>query len=278
LVPASALKKLDEEIRQYENSLREVAAKLEEAAKQVTTKEKQDVAGLAAALGVKQQAIEFRTAEIERVIGRYKANQQSWQQIEQEAAEAGDIDRQYNLANRMYRLVTAKTTKTDNALRTISLEQYVQRSGFAGIVQSANLRMQQLTGKVYELRLHDAEDNDGFLALDVFDARTGKCRRVSTLSGGEAFQAALSLALGFSDTISSNNGGITMNALFIDEGFGTLDEENLDNTLDMLLTLVERDKQIAVISHRAELSEAIPRQLLVTKDDDGSKIRMQLGI
>ena len=101
---------------------------------------------------------------------------------------------------------------------------------------------------------------------------------VGNLSGGESFKASLSLALGLSDTVSQNIGGIQMDALFIDEGFGTLDRKSIDNALDILMGLSNTNKLVGVISHREELIESIPQQIHVTKTKDGSKIEIETGI
>ena len=111
--------------------------------------------------------------------------------------------------------------------------------------------------------------------MQVLD--TGRRRPVGNLSGGESFKASLSLALGLSDTISSNLGGIQMDALFVDEGFGTLDRKSLANAVDILNSLTERNKLVGIISHREELMD-IPQKILVTKTSHGSEIKVDLGL
>jgi len=113
-----------------------------------------------------------------------------------------------------------------------------------------------------------------FLDLEVLDNYTGHRRPVCNLSGGESFLASLSLALGLSDTVSRNAGGVQMEALFIDEGFGTLDQSSIDATLDILLNLSEKNKMVGVISHRDELKEAIPCQIRVTGSREGSHLEI----
>ena len=101
---------------------------------------------------------------------------------------------------------------------------------------------------------------------------------MGNLSGGESFKASLSLALGLSDTVSTNVGGIQMDALFIDEGFGTLDRKSIDNAMDILLNLSSTNKLVGIISHREELKENIPQQIKVTKTREGSLIEVDLGV
>ena len=162
----------------------------------------------------------------------------------------------------------------------ITLEQYVQASGFDGIIAAANQRLQMISGGQYELYRHeDPEEISGknALNLDVLDNYTGKKRPVSSLSGGESFKASLSLALGLSDRISAEAGGITADALFIDEGFGTLDETSLNDAVDMLIKLSTNGKIIGIISHRPELEQRIRKQIVVekSKDSRGSSLRIQ---
>ena len=116
-----------------------------------------------------------------------------------------------------------------------------------------------------------------FLDLEVLDNYTGHRRPVGNLSGGESFKASLSLALGLSDTVSSNLGGIQMDALFIDEGFGTLDRKSIDSAMEILINLSGANKLVGVISHREELIENIQQQIHVQKTREVSKISVDTG-
>ena len=131
----------------------------------------------------------------------------------------------------------------------------------------------------YELFRRDklGKQSNNFLDLEVLVRDTGRRRPVGNLSGGESFKASLSLALGLSDTISSNLGGIQMDALFVDEGFGTLDRKSLDNALEILNSLTGSNKLVGIISHREELMD-IPQKILVTKNSNGSEIKVDLGL
>ncbi|MBQ6088221.1 MAG: SMC family ATPase, partial [Firmicutes bacterium] len=106
---------------------------------------------------------------------------------------------------------------------------------------------------------------------------TGHRRPVGSLSGGESFKASLSLALGLSDTVSTNNGGVQMDALFIDEGFGSLDRKSIESALDILLNLSSTNKLVGIVSHREELKESIHQQIKVTKTREGSSVEIDLG-
>ena len=151
----------------------------------------------------------------------------------------------------------------------ITLETYVQTAYFSRITERANLRLMSMTDGRYELTRSEEDggrQSKTGLELDVIDHYNGSVRSVKTLSGGEAFQAALSLALGLSDEIQSGAGGIQLDTMFVDEGFGSLDEESLDMAMDTLMALSRSGRLVGIISHVAELKERIPRQIIVRKD------------
>lgn len=159
--------------------------------------------------------------------------------------------------------------------KKLVFEQYVLASYFEEILRAANIRFLKMTGGRYEMArtetVGDGRSRDN-LEIQVRDYYTGKCRSVKTLSGGESFKASLSLALGMSDVIQAFHGGIRVDALFVDEGFGTLDSESLDQACEALSALVEKDRLVGIISHVPELRERIDRQLVVEKSNTGSQI------
>lgn len=159
----------------------------------------------------------------------------------------------------------------------LSFERYVLIEYFDNILNYANNRLSKMTNGRYILyRKVDKSKGRSQQGLDmeIFDLESGKRRDVTTLSGGETFKAALSLALGLADAIETKIGGITIDTLFIDEGFGTLDEDSLRQAIDILLDLRVDNKTLAVISHVQELKEMIPTKLEVLKGDVGSKIKI----
>ena len=154
----------------------------------------------------------------------------------------------------------------------IMLETYVQRSFFDRIIRRANSRFMVMSGGQYELKRRESAENNrsqSGLELDVIDHYNGTERSVKTLSGGESFKASLSLALGLSDEIQSSAGGIKLDTMFVDEGFGSLDAESLQQAMRALSSLGESERLVGIISHVAELKERIDRQIVVTKEKSG---------
>ena len=152
------------------------------------------------------------------------------------------------------------------------LETYVQTAYFDRIIARANTRLLVMTGGQYELiRRREAANNRSQtgLDLDVIDHYNGSERSVKSLSGGESFKASLALALGLSDEIQSSAGGIRLDTMFVDEGFGSLDEESLSQAINALDKLTEGDRLVGIISHVSELKSRIDMQISVTKRKSG---------
>lgn len=153
--------------------------------------------------------------------------------------------------------------------RKIELETYVQMAFFDRILRRANLRLLTMSSGQYELKRQEEAGNKkekAGLELNVIDHYNGSERSVKTLSGGESFQASLSLALGLSDEVQSRSGGIRLDAMFVDEGFGSLDDEALNQAMKALGGLTEGDRIVGIISHVAELKERIEKKLVVSKE------------
>lgn len=159
-----------------------------------------------------------------------------------------------------------------NGRERIELETYVQMTYFDRILLRANTRLMVMSAGQYELKRRETADNirsQSGLELDVLDHYNGTERSVKTLSGGESFLASLSLALGLADEVQSSAGGIRLDTMFIDEGFGSLDEQALRQAIRALAGLAEGDRLVGIISHVGELKQRIDRQIVVTKDRSG---------
>lgn len=169
-------------------------------------------------------------------------------------------------------------TNGDNP-KKISFERYVLASYFEDIIRAANLRFNKMTSGRFELLrkqdIGDKRKGQG-LDLEVFDNYTGKARDVKTLSGGESFKASLAMALGLADVVQGYAGGIQLDTMFIDEGFGTLDPESLDNAIECLMALQSDGRLVAIISHVPELKERISARLEVKSTNKGSRAEFRI--
>ena len=163
----------------------------------------------------------------------------------------------------------------------VELETYVQMAYFDRILRRANLRLMTMSSGQYEMKRRESADNKkdkSGLELNVIDHYNGSERSVKTLSGGETFQASLSLALGLSDEIQSMAGGIQMDAMFVDEGFGSLDEDALNQAVKALGNLAEGKKLVGIISHVSELKDRIDKKIVITKNRSGERVGSSITV
>ena len=180
-----------------------------------------------------------------------------------------NIDKQLNDSYDIYQqyLDLSEITSGKNEYR-ISFERYVLAAYFENILTYANILLNRMSQGRYQLYRRDNRSKGASkqgLELDVLDLENGMLRDVKTLSGGESFKAALSLALGLSKMIQSFAGGIELNTLFIDEGFGSLDSQSLDQAIDCLIDLQQDGKLIGIISHVSELKERIDHKIILSR-------------
>ena len=167
-----------------------------------------------------------------------------------------------------------------NTKEKVKLETYVQMTYFDRIIDRANTRLMIMTGGQYELKRREeaaSKASQSGLDLDVVDHYNGSLRSVKSLSGGESFMASLSLALGLSDEIQSSAGGIKLDTMFVDEGFGSLDGESLQQAMQALASLSSGNRLVGIISHVTELKERIDKQIIVTKEKTGGS-RVQIVV
>ena len=202
------------------------------------------------------------------VLTRIEVNGQARDKIDKQRGKLEELETQCTWLNALVR--TATGTLPGKA--KIDLETYVQTTYFDRILERANLRLQKMSGGQYDLkRRRNADDlkSKSGLELDIVDHINATERSINTLSGGEAFLASLSLALGLSDEVQMST-GIHLDTLFVDEGFGSLDSEALGKAYQTLAGLTEGNRLVGIISHVSELKERIDRQIVVAKDPDGS--------
>ena len=168
-----------------------------------------------------------------------------------------------------------------NGKAKIELETYIQMAYFDRILRRANVRFMTMSSGQYELKRQEQSENrkeKAGLDLNVIDHYNGTERSVKTLSGGESFQASLSLALGLSDEIQASAGGIRLDSMFVDEGFGSLDEEALSQAVKALSSLADGHRMVGIISHVAELKDRIENKIIVTKQCSGKGVGSSIQI
>ncbi len=213
---------------------------------------------------------------LERWQETWRIDQKVCQALKPQMEERSEVMHQYEKLNGLYQLLSGNKKNS-----RMDIETYVQRHYLEQILEAANQRFQDMSAGQFELRMCDIDKagtgkNRG-LDLMVYSAVTGKVREVRTLSGGESFMAALSLALGMADQIQESSAAINLDMMFIDEGFGSLDEHSRDQAVKVLQNMAEGEKLIGIISHVTELKQEIEDQLIVTKDDQGSHTRWQIS-
>ena len=219
---------------------------------------------------IEKQAEELRTKRSEIEENRaskytsYHANMNICENVSKKQKEIAQTEQKYvwmkSLSDTASGMLTGKAK--------IELETYVQMAYFDRILIRANRRMLTMSSGQYELQREEetgSRKEKAGLELCVVDHYNGTKRSVKTLSGGESFQASLSLALGLSDEIQSYAGGIRMDSMFVDEGFGSLDEDALEQALKALLQLTEGNRLVGIISHVSELKDQIDKKIIVTK-------------
>ena len=207
---------------------------------------------------------------------RLTTNRTALANIRQRAASLQTLEQRYTWVRALSNTANGNLPGKEK----IALETYVQMTFFDRILRRANLRLLVMTGGQYELkRRRTAENNrsQSGLELDVVDHYNGSERSVRSLSGGESFKASLSLALGLSDEVQSAAGGIRLDTMFVDEGFGSLDEESLQQALRALTGLTEGSRLVGIISHVSELKDRIDKQIIVTKDRTGGSRAQIVG-
>lgn len=276
VVSEDELSRTEKNINEYKQAVSTNEAQLTEAKADAKGKKIVDIDALKALCDEQNKNVRDIRIIDNEVSNRIANNTEKQKNIVAQRENLESARKEFNICSKLYNLVKGTTGNGK-----ITLEQYIQAAGFDGIIAAANRRLRPMSDNQYEL--YRQEDSVGrrsntFLDLEVLDNYTGHRRPVGNLSGGESFKASLSLALGLSDTVATNLGGVQMDALFIDEGFGTLDRKSIDSAMDILINLSGANKLVGVISHREELIENIPQQIKVEKKKDGSHMDIELGI
>ena len=265
-----AVQTAEVEIAGTEGRLKELRQQLEEAVEADTE-----------ALRQKQTEIETEKAACEErgkeLHHRIQNNQSVLKNLQNRSKELVEKEKRYT----MIRSLAVTALGNIPGKEKIMLETYVQMTYFDRIIARANTRLMAMTGGQYEMKRRRGSSNlrsQSGLELDVIDHYNGSERSIRTLSGGESFQASLSLALGLADEIQASAGGIRLDTMFVDEGFGSLDSESLEQAVQALAGLAESKRLVGIISHVDELKNRIDRQIVVKKERSGGSTAEIRGV
>ena len=274
-------KRSKEQIAQMEKEIAKYQQELV-AAKALYQKAAQDAEGLVPVdLTPLQQELEGLQREIGALNDRrsllYNRRDRNGEILKYIQARKIALDRkeeQYSEINELNKVANG------NNEQRISFERYVLAAFFQDVIAAANLRLDKMTGGRYEMRRIGERRRGGGqsgLELEVMDYYTGQARHVKTLSGGEGFKASLALALGLADVVQSYAGGVSLETMFVDEGFGTLDPESLDSAIDCLVDLQHSGRLVGIISHVPELKDKVDARLEVQAGKTGSVAQFVVG-
>ncbi|MCC3359117.1 AAA family ATPase [Bacillus sp. REN16] len=257
---------LKEAIDQYNQQVSTLTQQVKELNEELKDKTKVDLEELSAILTEQKNAFEKAQEAVRQSKQHFEKSMELKEKITEAEQKVADFEKRLNIIADLYDVVRGQNNKK------ISFERYLQIEYLEQIIIAANERLKQLSNGQFMLLRSDRQESRGKqsgLGLDVYDSYTGQTRDVKTLSGGEKFNASLCLALGMADVIQSFQGGVSIDTMFIDEGFGSLDEESLNKAIDTLIDLQQSGRMIGVISHVQELKNTIPATLEVNKTREG---------
>ncbi|MDN3017061.1 SMC family ATPase [Paenibacillus sp. BSR1-1] len=261
------IRRLENEIRDYREELRSVTDRLRELTELLADVKAPDVEGIKSELSKVSNEIENLTNQRTDFFVKKRDNEDIYSQVERLNEKMKMLEERYKLIGHL-----SEIAKGQNNFR-ITFERYVLASFLDDILREANVRLRKMTsGRFQLLRKTDRSKGNAQSGLEllVFDQYTGQERHVKTLSGGESFKASLSLALGLADVVQNYAGGVSLETMFIDEGFGTLDPESLDQAIEALMDIQSSGRLVGIISHVPELKERIDVRLEVISGQTGS--------
>ena len=260
-----------EAVHDYESDCRNTGIRITELEEKTGGKTLTDLAGLDARIAEKQEEQTAADREYRTADGNYKNHKRIFEKAKEYRTALTSTDSAWQRLDTLGTLAVGSNSESGR----ISFDRYVMGAVFREILEMANRRLDIMSGGQYEL-IHkkdaDRKNAKAGLEIEVLVTGTGKSRPSSSLSGGEGFYASLALALGLSDVVQMHSGEKKLDALFIDEGFGTLSPDVLDKALEVLGQLSAGDRLVGIISHVDKLEESIPQKIRVTWDDKGSHI------
>ncbi len=268
----ATLSSLREQVTTFENQVQDNQSQQERLTKAINNHPMPDIALTQIKLNAEREQLRQCQQEIGQLTAQYKQLEETDQKIIKAVEKTGKLDQEIN------ELQTLTDVVTGNTENHVSLERYVLQAYFQEVLVAANVQLDRLTNGRYQFELatesHGAGAKWSGLEVNVYDDNAGRTRSARTLSGGESFMASLALALALCQIVQEQSGGIKIDALFIDEGFGSLDQQSLEDALHSLQEL-EGHRMIGIISHITELEEQIPDQLIVRSRNGRSYVAYQ---
>jgi DNA repair protein SbcC/Rad50 len=262
----------EEIVQRFGEELRSVTDRLTDVEKNLRDKEKPDINKINEAFTQISESLVQLNDEVNQCRNKINENNQVFDKVQQLNESMAELEQKYQIVGHL-----AEVARGQNVNR-ITFERYVLASFLEDILQVANERLIKMTSGRYQL-IRKKERSKGNvqsgLELLVFDQYTGQERHVKTLSGGESFKASLALALGLADVVQQYAGGVSLETMFIDEGFGTLDPESLDHAIEALMDIQSSGRLVGIISHVPELKERIDARLEVISTQQGSTTEFQ---
>ncbi|HRP66731.1 MAG TPA: SMC family ATPase [Thauera sp.] len=272
LIPAERIGALEAAIRDAEHRRAAAHERAERATRAIAGLVRPDLAALDARASAARAAVEAVLARLAQVRSALATLGDTLARLDAIARESGAIEAEYRVVGHLADIANG------NNGRNLTFQRYVLAALLDDVLRAASLRLAAMSRGRYQLqRREDLADarRAGGLDLEVFDEYTGRSRPASTLSGGEGFMASLSLALGLSDVVQAYAGGVQLDTLFIDEGFGSLDPESLDMAMKTLIDLQQRGRTVGVISHVEEMKQQIDAAIEVVQGVRGSGVRVR---
>ena len=263
---------MKEQVEQHTSEVLSVSSRLNQLNEQIGQQSRPDLEALRAAHSRLQEQQDQERRHFSLLQERYNLNLRLLQGIEEQVKKFDQLNREYETVGGLFLTASGKNPQR------LSFESFVLSSYFEQIIAAANLHLFQMShGRYQLLRKKDRSrgNTSSGLDMEILDSYTGLPRHVSTLSGGESFQTALALALGLAQVVQQHAGGIRIQTMFIDEGFGSLDPQSLDSAVQTLTNLQADGRLVGIISHVPQLLERVPSRIVVTPSVSGSTLRVE---
>lgn len=272
LMPPGLMQEWEQGEREFDQELLKTRTIYEQLKIQTDGKTRTDIGGWREQAALLTEELGRLHEEESRLAGIRSRNGQAGRNLGKLWKDSEKLEEEYRVIHSLYQTANGKLS----GMAGLDFQTYVQRQYFKQMIQAANRRLAMMTGGQFVLMCRELDtlgkQGEVGLDLDVYSMVTDKIRDVKTLSGGESFMAALAMALGMADVIQNTAGNIRMEAMFIDEGFGSLDEETRMRAIRVLQELAGGKRLVGIISHVQELKEQIDRKLIVQKSEKGSRI------